>query len=105
MDPQWQMRVEQEYVEAQNTALPEDDEDLQKCLTLLNYQADTKSFTIARLKFGIYLQQFCKQLKNKVPRRCLKAKDVLIHTLRVNLCSRVARSVNLLARIVYITSK
>jgi len=28
MDPQWQMRVEQEYVEAQNTALPEDDEDL-----------------------------------------------------------------------------
>jgi GTP-binding nuclear protein Ran len=28
MDPQWQMRVEQEYNEAQNTALPEDDEDL-----------------------------------------------------------------------------
>ena len=28
MDPQWQMKVEQEYNEAQNTALPEDDEDL-----------------------------------------------------------------------------
>ena len=28
MDPQWQQKVEQEYKEAQETALPEDDEDL-----------------------------------------------------------------------------
>ena len=28
MDPQWQMKVQQEYNEAQNIALPEDDEDL-----------------------------------------------------------------------------
>ena len=28
MDPQWQKKVEEEYKEAQDTALPEDDEDL-----------------------------------------------------------------------------
>ena len=28
MDPQWQAKVEQEYKDAQETALPEDDEDL-----------------------------------------------------------------------------
>lgn len=28
MDPQWQQKVEQDYKEAQDTALPEDDEDL-----------------------------------------------------------------------------
>lgn len=28
MDPNWQKKVEEEYKEAQETALPEDDEDL-----------------------------------------------------------------------------
>ena len=29
MDPQWQQKIEQDIKEAQETALPEDDEDLQ----------------------------------------------------------------------------
>ena len=28
MDPQWQKKQEEEYIAAQDTALPEDDEDL-----------------------------------------------------------------------------
>jgi len=28
MDPNWQKQVEKDYIEAQDTALPEDDEDL-----------------------------------------------------------------------------
>merc|ERR1712080_180335 len=37
MDPQWQKKVEQDYIEAQDTALPEDDEDCKfvKSISLL----------------------------------------------------------------------